>query len=184
VVSLRVPGSYADVNYPSSQIGTRFAVASGTSQATAVAAGVVALLLEQDGSLTPDQVKTLLRDGAKSVTRDGEGRTQLDKSLWRLKRHKAGAAVQQFYPRAETPDGFGTVNGGWSGGSWSGGSWSGGSWSGGSWSGASWSGATWSGATWSGGSWSGATWSGASWSGGSWSGATWSGGSWSGASWS
>ncbi len=173
VVSLRVPGSYADVNYPTSQIGTRFAVASGTSQATAVAAGVVALLLERDGSLTPDQVKTLLRDGAKSVeagqTRDGEGRTQLDKSLWRLKRRKAGPAVQQFYARAETPDSFGTLNGGWSGGTWSGATWSGGTWSGATWSGATWSGATWSGATWSGGTWSGATWSGATWSGATWS---------------
>jgi len=37
---------------------------SGTSQATAVVSGVVALMLQVDPSLTPDQVKCRLMSGA------------------------------------------------------------------------------------------------------------------------
>jgi serine protease AprX len=182
LVSLRAPGSWADQNYPQSVIADRFAVASGTSQATAVAAGSIALLLEKDPTLTPDQIKNLLQDSGRNLapgqTLDGHGALRLNVALNRLRRGLEGPATQQSHPQAVAPQGFGTVNGGWLGGSWNGGSWSGGSWNGGSWNGGSWSGGSWSGGSWSGGSWSGGSWSGGSWSGGSWSGGSWSGGSW------
>ena len=47
VISLRVPGSYIDTNHPAGRVGERFFRGSGTSQAAAVASGVVALLLQQ-----------------------------------------------------------------------------------------------------------------------------------------
>ena len=183
IVSLRAPGSHADLTYPESHIGDRFAVASGTSQAAAVTAGTIALLLDRNESLTPDQVKGLLMDSARNIADgerlDGDGRLRLNRALFRLRTKGPGSNVQQFHGRPFLPPtGFGTgadsAGSGWSGGSWSGGSWSGGGWSGGSWSGGSWSGGSWSGAGWSGAGWSGGSWSGVGWAGGSWSGGGWS----------
>jgi serine protease AprX len=71
IVSLRVAGSYADEMSPEGRVtgdsSGRFFRGSGTSQATAFTAGVVALLLDREGSLTPDQVKALLMDTARPV---------------------------------------------------------------------------------------------------------------------
>ncbi len=183
IVSLRAPGSHADINYPESHIGSRFAVASGTSQAAAVTSGTIALLLDQDESLTPDQIKGLLMDSARNIepgeTLDGEGRLRLNRALFRLRVRGPGAAVQQSHPRPVLPpEGFGTTDPDLAGAGWAGGAWSGGSWSGGGWAGGSGSGGSWSGAGWAGGSWSGAGWAGGSWSGGGWAGGSWSGAGW------
>ena len=60
VASLRVPGSYVDTNYPESQVGDRFTRGSGTSQATAVTAGLAADLFDRYPWATPDQIKNVL----------------------------------------------------------------------------------------------------------------------------
>jgi serine protease AprX len=57
VLSLRVPGSVIDLANPSARVGNRFLRGSGTSQATAVTSGAIALLLQAHPNLTPDQVK-------------------------------------------------------------------------------------------------------------------------------
>jgi serine protease AprX len=64
VLGLRVPNGYADERNPTARVGTRFAKASGTSQAAAVVSAEVALLLQRNPSLTPDQVKRLLMNTA------------------------------------------------------------------------------------------------------------------------
>ncbi len=61
VVSLRDPGSYIDVNYPSARIGTTQFKGSGTSQTSAVVSASIADLLQARPSLTPDQVKALCK---------------------------------------------------------------------------------------------------------------------------
>jgi serine protease AprX len=64
-VSLRVPGSTLDTTYPRYEIWPSSGTAmyyelSGTSMATPIVSGAVALMLQQTPSLTPDQVKARL----------------------------------------------------------------------------------------------------------------------------
>src|SRR3954453_16982478 len=89
VLGLRVPGGTADQANPQARVGTRFARASGTSQAAAVVSGEVALLLQATPALTPDQVKGLLQDNADglprtSATMGGSGGTDLHKMYQQL----------------------------------------------------------------------------------------------------
>src|SRR5690349_8268185 len=63
IPSLRVPGSNIDVNFPSARTGDTLFRGSGTSQAAAVTSAAAALLLQAKPTLTPDQVKDLLRQG-------------------------------------------------------------------------------------------------------------------------
>ncbi len=205
ILSLRDPGCWADVNFPTAAIESRFFLGSGTSQATAVVSGAAALLISQRPQLTPDQVKYLLKTTAKHLeladaAGQGAGLIDLGKAS-SAPVPKTGYA--QNYPLATglgsleaargsvhvSDDGvelageidiFGQA---WDGRSWSGRSWSGTCWEGDSWMGRSWSG-TWSSTLWSGRSWSGRSWSDNIWDGRSWSGRSWSDDSWSGRSWS
>ncbi len=213
IVSTRSPGSYLDSAYPEARSETEGFRGSGTSQAAAVVSGAVALLLEDRPELTPDQVKALLADTARSV-RHADARAQGDGivDVRRASSTRAPSVVQSHPVSTGTGSleaargsnhvamhgvelvGEYDIFGPWdsvawaqastAGTSWDGGLFMGAGWSGAGWSGAGWSGAGWSGAGWSGAGWSGAGWSGAGWSGAGWSGAGWSGAGWSGAGWS
>src|SRR5215207_3536717 len=156
VISLRVPGSTLDEEFPAARIGTGFFRGSGTSQAAAVVSGLVARLLEARPELTPDQVKSLLKSGAvdlpADVSADGAGRVDLSRTL---ELPTPAPEAQAFQPAVldlrvlwadlideatGTAPTVGTGENGWTGRSWSGRSWSGRSWSGRSWSGSDWSG--------------------------------------------
>jgi serine protease AprX len=158
VVSLRVPGSTLDTEFPAARIGESFFRGSGTSQAAAVVSGLVAQLLEARPDLTPNQVKALLKAGAvdlaEPASADGAGRVDLARSL-ALATPSADEAAQHFEPavmdlralwadlRDEadgTAPGVGTGENGWTGRRWSGQTWSGRRWSGRRWSGSDWSG--------------------------------------------
>jgi serine protease AprX len=209
VVSLRNPGSSADLGFPEARVGDRFFRGSGTSQATAVVTGAAALLIQQRPDLTPDQVKALLTSTAKHLSNasdQAQGSGLIDvKSASKAKVPKHSvqsdplsdgtgsleAARGTSHVADEGVEIYGEVDifgQAWDGRSWSGRSWSETSWSGDSWMGRSWSGAwlgdSWAGRSWSGRSWSDNNWDGRSWSGRSWSGRSWSGRSWSGRSWS
>jgi serine protease AprX len=157
VVSLRVPGSTLDAEFPAARVGETFFRGSGTSQAAAVVSGLVALLLEARPELTPNQVKALLKAGAvdlpADVSADGAGRVDLARTL-ALETPAHEDAAQPFQPamldlyalwadlRDEargTAPGVGTGENGWTGRRWSGRSWSGRRWSGRRWSGSDWS---------------------------------------------
>lgn len=70
IISLRSPGSYIDKRNRETRVGDWYASLSGTSMATPVCAGVVAQLLQLDGSLTPDQVKARLMKSARTLNLD------------------------------------------------------------------------------------------------------------------
>ena len=67
IVSVRVPGSTLDLQSPTHIEGPSTIRFSGTSEATAVAGGAAALLLQQRPELTPDQTKALLTQGARPI---------------------------------------------------------------------------------------------------------------------
>ncbi len=214
VQSLRVPGSYIDTQYSGTGLiagdtSGRFFRGSGTSEAAAMVSGEVALLLQARPTLTPDQVKEILRATAKKLTQtdqqgQGNGLTQLSAAMT----VKASSTPQSF-PQST---GTGTLEG--SRGSAhlvdtngivlsgeqdlmgqpfnsaamasaesAGTAWTGGVWNGRTWAGSGWSGRTWAAATWTGSDWAGRTWAGRTWASGTWDGRTWANGSWAGRTW-
>jgi serine protease AprX len=60
IVSVRAPGSWADLDRPEARVGSAYFKGTGTSQAAAVVSGIAALLFEADSSLTPDEAKAAL----------------------------------------------------------------------------------------------------------------------------
>ncbi len=210
IVSLRAPGSYADMENPGAVVNERLFVGSGSSQAAAVVSGLAALLIDADESRTPDHVKAALMLGASSLPDasalcqgsgmvDGPGADNARVNKRRLQSHttatglgslEASRGTDHVTAEHVTLAGEIDIHGNafdsatWSTQAATLSSWDGGDWNGATWSGSDWSGLSWTGATWSGATWSGLSWTGATWSGATWSGATWSGATWSGATWS
>jgi serine protease AprX len=211
ISSLRSPGSFVDDVFPSSRLGDRYTRGSGTSQATAMISGVVALLLQQRPGMTPNQVKRLLVETAnplKDVPTGTQGAglvdaieafatptpSVLESFQWWLP-SVGGGSLEAARGTVHVTDPDGVVLQGeidifgqpfspdWTGDTLTDGGWNGSSWSGRSWSSTGWMGSSWSGKSWAGSTWSGKSWSGRSWSGRSWSGRSWSGRSWSSAIW-
>lgn len=214
VVSLRVPGSYIDSNYPAGRLPTdpaqRLFRGSGTSQATAVVSGAAALLLQQRPNLTPDQVKRLLM----TTTDKLPNADPISAGAGQLNVATAAAAPTPVYAQTWPASlGTGTLEGArgsahvadpvtgialtgerdimgatWTKSitarAWVGGVWNGRTWSGSSWSGVSWTSRTWSGATWTGSNWTGVSWTARTWSDAVWDGRTWSARTWSARTWS
>ncbi|MDE5414834.1 S8 family peptidase [Alkalihalobacterium chitinilyticum] len=63
IVSLRSPKSFIDKLQKGNRVGSDYITLSGTSMATPICAGIVALMLEHDPALTPNQVKERLMEG-------------------------------------------------------------------------------------------------------------------------
>lgn len=214
VLGLRVPGGLSDDNNPQARVGDRFARASGTSQATAVAAGEAALILQQYPGLTPDQVKQLMMDTASGITSTlpifgGSGmvnlRPVLNNPLNSLLKTVGGVLGTVLGPgwgsgtgSLEKARGSFHVGGDGSelrgeldifGRAWSGYTWSrqtagGDAWTYGSWRGERMAGDAWQDRTWPTATWPSVDWTGASWTSGAWSAKTWSNGSWTAKTWS
>ncbi len=211
IASLRNPGSVVDVEYPGAVVDTRLFKGSGTSQATAVVSGAVALMLQARPDLTPDAVKAMLMATSTPLvdTPSAAGSGLINVLA------ASNAAKPLLGQVFATSTGLGTIEGArgskhigynsandltgeqdifgkpWVPSSWAPASSNHTAWNGGAWNGSTWTGSCfcssspyWSGSTWSGSTWSGSTWSGSTWSGSTWSGSTWSGSTWSGSTWS
>ncbi len=214
IVSLRNPGSTADAAHAEAVVNDRFFLGSGTSQAAAIVSGAAALIIQQRPTITPGQLKMLLKSTAQPMPLASpacQGSGHLDLGAARLaptaplkdatQKHKesVGNGSIEAARGSDHLTNNGVVLRGEKdimGRPWTG--WCANNpsdrraaqdcvttfWSGGNWNGAPWSGTSWSGTSWSGTSWSGTSWSGTSWSGTSWSGTSWSDMAWSGTSWS
>ncbi|HWG94849.1 MAG TPA: S8 family serine peptidase, partial [Mycobacteriales bacterium] len=199
----RAAGSTVEVNNPKALVAPTYIKGSGTSQAAAVVSGAAALLLSARPSLTPDQVKAVLRGTASPIpnvpaTAQGRGRLQVGAAL------TADAATAPVQPLPAL--GTGTLEGSrgemervvvqcdgaqvlldterttWCA-PWDGAAWRSDDWSGAAWRSEGWSGAAWRTDTWSGAAWRSGEWTGAAWRTGSWTGAAWRTDSWTGAAW-
>jgi serine protease AprX len=211
LVSLRAPGSVAETSYPAAHVGSRFIKGTGTSQASAVVAGLAADLIEQRPTLTPDEVKAILIASASPLSNadaagQGGGLVNLKKALATL----TPTGVTQLWEPAGNitlsgdpvlpifavpPPAEGMeyceydVNAGPPAPPAPDGSSGTCGWVGGSWTDVTYdeagnfTGGSWTGGSWTGGSWTGGSWTGGSWTGGSWTGGSWTGGSWTGGSW-
>jgi serine protease AprX len=215
VVSLRVPGSYIDTAYPGARVadvsGTaRFFRGSGTSQAAAVVSGSVALLLQAQPKLTPDQVKNLLVQTADPVVgadpiAAGAGQIDIAESVTLGRPAKATQAfpaatgqgsLERARGGAHVVDAAGTQLSGerdifgapWRPATWTplsaaGRAWNGGTWNGRVWSGTGYTGTSWATVTWRTGTWTSLSWSGRAWTGTNWTGRAWTATGWTGRAW-
>lgn len=115
---------------------------SGTSQATAITAGLAAILLADHPGATPVQVKASLRCAATNLPghRDGAG---LVRATTTLCSGPDGAAL----------DGSGDLSGeaSFDASSWAASSWAASSWAASSWAASSWAASSWAASSWAGG---------------------------------
>jgi serine protease AprX len=179
IVATRSPGSYVDMTFPQARVGAAYIRGSGTSQATAVISGAVALMVSQRDSVTPDQVKFALTSSsvpipAASRTAQGHGRLWLpgatvlrvssapvQKSaatgLGSLEQSRGGRHVDATCPGdSATTKITGEQDSScqaWDAQQWTSDSWSVDSWTSSRWSGDSWSRVSWSSDSWSSDSW-------------------------------
>ncbi|MDT5035021.1 MAG: serine protease AprX [Micromonosporaceae bacterium] len=206
IVSLRAPGSTIDQDFPTARSGTRFFRGSGTSQASAVVTGAVALMLQARPSLTPDSVKNLLKLSARYVAPVQALDTNVGMlNVWDAFQWVIPAATQTWtratgagsleksrgtvhvVDNGVTLTGERTILGAFDSKTWAVATAAGTAWAGGDWTsqhmvGSGWATidgqSSWTGRTWSGDNWAGRTWSGRTWSGRTWSGLAWVGYSW------
>jgi serine protease AprX len=212
LVAQRSYGSSVELNNAAGWIAPSYIKGSGTSQATAVTAGVVALLLAARPELSPDQVKEVLMASASPLNNtnaylQGAGRVQFADAL---------AESPDDIPQPRPALGLGLLEASragidiltdclgltdvvlsgerdvrcqpwnpqaWTSSAWTGDAWTGVSWKGAAWDGVSWKDTGWSAAQWDGVSWKGGTWTSDSWQSGSWTGSTDPDGPWTGVSW-
>ena len=202
VISLRAPGSAIDTQFPN-YVGEAYRKGSGTSMATGVVSGTVALMLQAAPSMGPDRVKYALAATARDTATDdpmavgaglvdahaasfaapaGVANQGLERStgLGSLDASRGSATVRLASRVPTVASGLLTAQMGlWRPvqvlfGPWTGSSWYGSSWYGSSWYGSSWYGSSWYGSSWYGSSWYGG-FEGSSWYGSSWYGSSWYG---------
>ena len=212
VIGLRVPGSFVDtLSSNTGQVGTRFQRGTGTSQATAIAAGVAALVLQKYPTATPDQVKALL---AATAVAPNNPEAKTEKIHWGHGVINASAALAAPLPSpAQAAQPFEASGGDGSLDETRAGVYvadagidlrgdrdvmgaaftpkkmakaqtTASAWSGGTWNGSRWTGDGWSGSRWTAAAWSGSTWAGSRWTGSRWTGMAWDGSRWTGTGWS
>jgi serine protease AprX len=170
--------------------------------------GAAALIIQQRPTITPGELKSLLRETATRLRGGrkesfGAGEINLGKALTAptpeaaaAKRWSSGTgSLEASRGSAHLQDSGVELSGerdifgnAWDATRWAqeaaaGTSWSGGMWNGSTWTGAAASGDRWTGVAWTGLRWSGLRWTDAAWSANVWEGLRWSGLRWTGTTW-
>jgi serine protease AprX len=214
IVSVRDPNSAVDQLHPAARVGDYYFKGTGTSQAAAMVSGIVALMLQRNPLLSPNQVKGILvRTATKLQNQPGSGAGEVNAGAavnlvtdllgllatsntglrpstgsGSLEASRGSAHVYADVDNDGLPDFLSgeivAFGSPWTARSWSSNTWSSYGWTAKSWSDAAWSAKSWSGMDWDAASWSESSWSGSSWSSASWSDSNWSAKSWSSNDWS
>jgi serine protease AprX len=211
VLGLRLPNGYVDARHPSAEVGTRFFRGSGTSQAAAVVSGEVALLLQSNPSLTPDQVKyelvqsaiafngsnSLVRGAGATNVRGAQTRTVPKSSVSQNYTWGTGTgSIAAVRGGSYVDDGAGPITGEvdvfgqpWNGTAWAQADAAGTVWNGGTWRGETWTGTgsgptDWPVTAWPLADWNARMWHSADWSARMWQGSTWDARMWQDSEWS
>jgi serine protease AprX len=196
VVSLAAPGSTVYDQNPSARVGSGNFVGSGTSFSAAITSGAAALILADNPSLTPDELKARLLGTTNpgpigNPFVDGHGALNAyaaaTSSPMNLNQSASGFTVALPGLMVSLTPGGNTANT-WNASLWVGASWpqvpaDGLDWNGWLWNGSDWNGLAWTGKAWNDSAWSGADWNGADWTGKAWNDAAWAGSAWAGAAW-
>ena len=173
LVATRAPGSAIETQNPQALVGSAYIKGSGTSEATAVTSGVVALLLQSHPTWTPDQVKYALTStavplGGVAGTLQGAGRLQAKAAL------NAPVLLAPVQPAVGT--GTGPLNGSrgssaplqvvcggvtkvlndettswcspWSSSAWTSSAWTSSAWTSSAWTSSAWTSSAWTSSAW------------------------------------
>jgi serine protease AprX len=138
-------------SYPQNKLpapDTRYYRMSGTSMASGVVAGAVAVLLEDEPTLSPDQIKFRLRSTAQPFSRGescatGAGYLDLQRAVAGTSTQSANTGLQasQMLWSGSNPVTWGSVS--WNSVSWNSVSWNSVSWNSVSWNSVSWNSVSW-----------------------------------------
>ncbi|HET7530779.1 MAG TPA: S8 family serine peptidase [Mycobacteriales bacterium] len=176
VLGVMPAGSYIYRSHPEGRQSDGLFRGSGTSEATAIASGVVAAYVSKHLDAAPKQVKAAVRDAARDLHKSGSGQGLVQMV------GSDGATAPESDAGESRFDAKSWNDNAWQQGDWV--DWLASSWSGPAWDASSWSASSWSASSWSASSWSASSWSASSWSASSWSASSWSASSWSASSWS
>ena len=208
LIGTRAPGSTVETQNPSALVAPAYIKGSGTSEATAVTAGVAALLLSAHPTWTPDQVKYALTSTASHISgattnQQGAGRLQ---ALSAMSAHVQQVPAQnavatgtgslaasrgQMVPVTVTCDGQTKVLldettswcAPWDSGAWTSGAWTSGAWTSGAWTSGAWTSGAWTSGAWTSGAWTSAAWTSGAWTSGAWTSGAWTSGAWTSGAW-
>jgi serine protease AprX len=150
------------------QIRDNYAMISGTSFAAPQVAGALADLFEQHPDWSPDNVKWLLAQTAKSVQGSQAGALALDAATafsGTPSRANQGVPALVCAPSTSCITGgvVGTVSSSWNSSSWNSSSWNSSSWNSSSWNSSSWNSSGWNSSSWNSSTWNDASWNSYGW---------------------
>jgi serine protease AprX len=154
VVSSRAAGSAIDVAHPEARVGDEHFRGSGTSMATALAAGAAAVLAEQVVDAGPAELKAALVAGAAPVGGAWPAAGAVDIAAALAVADDANGTAAAHVPGNVRRGRFGQAA--WTGTRWAGTRWAGTRWAGTRWAGTRWAGTRWAGTRWAGTRWASA----------------------------
>ena len=202
VVSLAAPGSTVVSQNPASVVDDHYLLGTGTSMATAITSGAVAVLTEHHAAATPDDYKAaLVATGHPLAGANGRAidlaaadvvEAGTPEQWWQrypVAFDGLGQGLGDRMPWAVAPSGDEAwVGSRWAGSRWAGSRWADEEWTGSRWAqeefaGSRWAGSRWAGSRWAGSSWAGSRWAGSRWADDVWAGSRWAGSRWAGSRW-